>query len=175
MDLEGNGKENIIKSLVLDFNNTLVINPRFVAKANYQVRQDDADIGGSNAADAIKFVADFSSIIVLNRDAERFLIPALAWSMNAAQGDAFAYTRIDAGITFTNSIFEKFIWTNKLGYFLSNYKNGRTDNNYAATSGLGYSLGAHWTAGLNLNYQVNNSNTNPYRKFQGMTTFSYSY
>ena len=175
MDLDDTGKKSIINSVVLDMDNTLVISKKWVAKANYQIRQDNVDIAGSDEASATKFVSDFSSIIVLDQDAQRYLIPLVGYTVNNAKGADFAYTRVDFGFTITNSLFQKFVWSNQIGYYLSNYQSERTDKNYALTSSLAYALNPHWNAALSANFQRNDSNTNPYDKVQVMSTFSYSF
>ena len=178
MDLDNTSKQAIIKSMGVTMNNKLVINSNWIAIANYEIRKDDADPSTgtiSNDADAFKLVADFSSIIVLNKDDQRFLIPHLSYTRNDANGADFGYTRVDISATFTNSLFDMFVWTNKVGFFVANYESIRNDKNYSLTSGLSYSINAHWSAGLNMGYQKNDSNTNPYSKYQIISTFSFSY
>ena len=178
MDLDNTSKQSIINSMVVTFKNKLVINPNWIAVANYELRKDDAQSSTGTITDdasAFKIVADFSSIIVLNKDSQRYLIPHMSYTRNDANGADFGYTRIDMNATMTNALWDKFIWSGRLGYYISNYESVRTDKNYSVMTGIGYALSTHWNFGLNTSYQINDSNTNKYKKFQVMSTFTFSY
>ena len=175
MDLSGTGKEPVINSILLDFNNTIVGSRNFVLKADFQLRNDSADVGGSSNADAMRYTFALKSIVVLNKDSERYLIPALSYAVNDAKGSDFAFSRLDLGLTFTSAIFGRLVWTNNLNYFVANYRSPRVDKNYSLTTGLNYALGLKWNIALTGNYQINDSNTNRFKKLQVMSTVAYSF
>ena len=174
MDFNNDDKKQILQSAIINFRNTLVVNKNWLAKANFHVRNDDSSIL-NDAPDAVNVGATFSSIFVINQDLERYLIPDLGYIINSAKGKDFAYNRLSMGISYSTSLFDFFVWTNRLGFYIANYKSVRVDNNYSLTSSLGYSLGPNWNLGANASYMINDSNTNHYRKTTIMTTLSFSY
>ncbi|MCJ8276517.1 MAG: hypothetical protein HRT44_10595, partial [Bdellovibrionales bacterium] len=176
MDLDGNSNKAIINSLKIDMNNTLVVNKKWIAKGDWSFSSNDASIlGDETGADSFGARLKLSSIFILNKDLERYLIPEFAYSINDADDGAFAYSRSDIAVSYTSNIFDMFLWNSRLGYFIANYKNDRTDNNYSLSSGISYHINPHWDYGLTLAYTVNDSNTNAYDKYTVLNTFSFSY
>lgn len=176
MDLDGTGTETITKSIKVDFNNTLVVNKNWIAKGDWFFSQNDSDIqGDATSADSVAAGLKLSSIFVMNKDLERYLIPEFGYSINDAEGANFKFTRIDLGVTYTTAVFDMFMWNNRFGYYLANYESSRVDNNYTITSGLSARLSAHWNWGLMGSYIINDSTQNQYKKYNIVTTFSFSY
>lgn len=180
MDLRGTGKEVILNSILLNFDNTLVANKNLILKGDLRIRNDSStQEGGLSEASAMLYGVGFSAVVVFNKSARRYLIPNFGYSINDAVGANFSYNRLDVGLTFTTSLFSKLIWTNRIAYFLANYRSAssiaRVDNNYSATSGLSYPINTHWDLGLNVNIQKNDSTTNPFDKFQAMLTAGFRY
>jgi len=176
MDLDNTGNEVITQSVKLDFNNTLVANKDWIAKWDVFFSINDSDIlGDTESADSVTGGLRVSSIIILNKDLERYLIPDISYRINDAQGTNFAFNRIDLGMTYTSSVFGKWMWNSRLAYFLANYQSLRVDNNYSASTGVSRKINRSWNWGLMASYIVNNSNINAYNKYNVVSTFSFSY
>jgi len=176
MDLDGTGMATITNSIKLDMNNTLVINKNWIAKGDWSFASNDANIlGDEDGADSVSGGLKLSSIFILNKDLERYLIPEFSYRINDAQTDIYTFNRLDIGVTFTTSIFETFMWNNRAAYYLANYESNRVDNNYTVSSGISARINSHWNWGLIGSYIVNNSTTNQYNKYTFVNTFSFSY
>ncbi len=176
MDLDGTGAATITNSTKLDFRNTWIINKNWIAKGDLSLSSNDANIlGDETSADAFGTALRLSSIFILNKDLERYLIPDIGYRINAAEASTFAFNRIDFGLTYTSSIFDSFMWNNRIAYFLANYESNRTDNNYTLSSGVSKRINSHWNWGLMATYTINNSTTNQYDKYNFVSTFSFSY
>lgn len=176
MDLDGKGNEVITKSIRGRFNNTLVANKNWIAKTDFFVSSNDSDIlGDSTSADSLAGGFKLSSIIILNKDLERYLIPELGYQINDAKAALYNFNRMDMALTYTSSIFESVMWNNRFGYYLANYENGRVDNNWSITSGVSTRISSHWNWGIMGSYIMNDSTLNNYNKYNFVTTFSFSY
>lgn len=176
MDLDNTGNEVINQSAKLDFNNTLVANKNWIAKWDVFLSVNDSDIlGDTESADSFTAGLRFSSIIILNKDLERYLIPDISYRTNDAEGADFAFNRVDLGITYTSSVFGNWMWNSLLSYFLANYQSLRVDTNYSVSSGVSRRINRNWNWGLMASYIVNNSNINAYNKYNVVSTFSFTY
>lgn len=176
MDLDGTGMATIANSIKLNFNNTLVVSKNWIAKADWAFYQKDANIlGDETSADAFGAGMKLSSIVILNKDLERYFIPEFGYRLNNAKASNYAFYRVDLAATFTTSIFDTFVWNNRAGYYLANYESIRTDNNYSVSSGVNAKISANWNWGLVGSYIINDSTTNRYKKYNFMTTFSFAY
>lgn len=176
MDLDGTGNATITNSMKLNFNNTLVINKNWIAKGDWFVASNDSNIlGDEESADSIAGGLKLSSIFIINKDLERYLIPDFGYQVNDAKSSTYAFRRIDLGLTFTTSTFWDMMWNNRFGYYLANYESNRTDNNYTLSTGVSRRITSHWNWGLMGSYILNDSTTNPYNKYNFVTTFSFSY
>ena len=176
MDLDGTGMGVITNSVKLDFNNTLVVSRNWIAKGDWFVSSNDSDLpGDATGADSFAGGLKLSSIYILNKDLEQYLIPEFGYRINDAKSATYAFNRIDLGVSFTTAAWEGFMWNNRLGYYLANYESSRTDNNYSLTSGLSTKLGPNWNWGLMGSYIINDSTTNQYKKYNFVSTFSFSY
>ncbi|MEM7645306.1 MAG: tetratricopeptide repeat protein [Pseudomonadota bacterium] len=176
MDLDGTGKATITNSIKLDMNNTLVINKNWIAKGDYSFSSNDSSIlGDETGADSFGAAIRLSSIFIVNKDQERYLIPEFGFRTNDANSSIYAFNRIDLAVTFTSSVFENYIWNSRLAYYLANYENNRTDNNYTLTTGISTRISRHWNWGLTGSYIINDSTTQQYNKFNIASTFSFSY
>ena len=176
MDLDGTGSATITDSIKLAFNNTLVVNKNWIAKGDWFFSSNDSNIlGDERSADSSAGGLKLSSIFILNKDLEQYLIPDFGYQINDAKGSTFAFNRIDLGVTYTQAVFGDFTWNNRFAYFLANYESNRVDNNYTFTSGLSTRLSAHWNWGFMGSYILNDSTTNAFDKYNFVTTFSFSY
>lgn len=176
MDLDGTGQSTITKSIKLDFNNTLVINKNWITKGDWFFSSNDSNINGdATGADSFAAGLKLSSIFIINKDLERYLIPEFSYRINDAKSATYNFNRADIAVTFTSSIFENIMWNNRFAFYLANYKNDRTDNNYTLSSGISTRISSHWNWGLMGSYIVNDSTTSSYNKYNIVTTFSFSY
>ncbi len=176
MDLDGTGNATITNSIKLRFDNTLVISKSWIAKGDWFFAQNDSNIlGDETSADSFSGGLRLSSIFVLNKDAERYIIPEFSYQINDAKAAIYHFNRVDIATTFTTGVFAGFIWNSRAGYYLANYESRRTDNNYTLSTGLTKRLNSHWNWGINGSYIINDSNTNYYNKHNIVTTFSFSY
>ena len=176
MDLDGTAKKAIVNSIKLDFDNTVVVNKKWIAKGDFGISQNDSSIlGDETSADSFGATFKLSSIFILNQDLERYLIPEFGYSLNNAEGSTYSYNRVDLAVSYTSSIFDMFLWNNRLGYYIANYENNRADNNYSLSSGISYHINPHWDWALTGSYSINDSNTNQYDKYSVLSTFSFSY
>ncbi len=176
MDLDGTGNATISNSIKMNFNNTLVINRNWIAKGDWSFASVDSNIlGDENGADAFSAGLRLSSIFILNKDLERYLIPEFSYRINDAETSPYAFNRIDLGLTFTTALWSSFVWNSRLGYYLSNYESTRTDNNYTVSTGVTRRINLNWNWGLIGSYIINDSTTNRYNKYNFMTTFAFNY
>lgn len=176
MDLDGTGNETITKTIQLDFDNTLVVNKNWIAKGDLSLSSNDSKIlTDETGADSFASTLKLSSIFILNKDLERYLIPEFAYRINNANSSSYSFNRMDLAVTYTSSIFEVFMWNSRAAYYLANYENNRTDNNYTLSTGLSARLSSHWNWGLMASYIINDSTTNDYKKYNVVSTFSFSY
>ena len=176
MDLDGTGNATITNSIKLGFNNTLVVSKDWIAKADLNLSSNDSNIlGDETSADSFAAGMKFSSIFILNKDLERYLIPEFGYRFNNAQASTYAFNRIDLAVTYISSIFGSMMWNNRLAFYLANYESTRTDNNYTFSSGVSTRISSHWNWGLMGSYIINDSTTNNYNKYNIVTTFSFSY
>ncbi len=176
MDLDGTGAATISNSIKLGINNTLVVNRNWIAKGDYTFASVDSNIlGEETVADAFSAKMKLSSIIVLNKDLERYLIPEFSYRIHDAKSSTYAFNRMDIGVTFTTALWSSFVWNNRLAYFISNYESTRTDNNYTVATGLSRRLNSNWNWGVIASYIVNDSTTNRYNKYNVLTNFSFNY
>lgn len=176
MDLDGTGKSVITNSIKLDFDNTLVISKNWIAKGDWFLSSNDSDIvNDPTGADSISGGLRLSSIFILNKDLERYLIPDFGYRINDAKSSTFNFNRVDLGLTYTSAVFGDYMWNNRVAYYLANYENARVDNNYTLSTGLSTSINAHWNWGVMASYIINDSTTNNYKKYNVVSTFSFSY
>ena len=176
MDLDGTGNATISNSIKLNFNNTLVVNKNWIAKGDYSFASVDSNIlGDEEGADAFAAGLKLSSIFILNKDLERYLIPSFSYRINDAKTSTYAFNRVDIGVTFTSAIWSSFVWNSRVGYYLSNYESTRTDNNYTLSTGLSRRINVHLNWGVNASYIINDSTTNLYDKYNILSTLSFSY
>ncbi len=176
MDLDGTGTATITNSMKLNFFNTLVINKNWIAKGDWGLSSNDSNIlGDETSADSIAGSLRLSSIFILNKDLERYLIPDFAYRINDAEAANYAFNRVDLGVTYITSIFDKWMWNSRFGYFLANYESTRTDNNYTFSTGVSTRINSHWNWNLMGSYIINDSTTNQYKKFNILSNVSFSY
>lgn len=178
MDLEGKGKTTITNSYKVSWDNTLVLNNRWIAKGDWFFASNDSNITTEtdrDVADSTSGGLTLSAIYILNKDFERYLIPEFGVQVNDAKGEDYSFQRVDLGLTFTTAIFGGFMWNSRLGYYLANYESNRSDNNWTITTGTSTRISSHWNWGLSASFIRNDSNTNPYDKFNVASTFSFSY
>ncbi len=176
MDLDGSGSATISDTFKLEMNNTLVVNRNWIAKGNYNMYFSDGNIlGDEESADATGGGIELTSIFILNKDLERYLIPSFGYRLNNAEGSNYAYTRMDLNVTYTSATFWGMMWNAKLGYYLANYESTRTDNNWTAATGVSRRINSHWNWGLTGQYIINDSTTNRYEKYNFLTTFGFNY
>ncbi|MCB0377012.1 MAG: tetratricopeptide repeat protein [Bdellovibrionales bacterium] len=176
MDLDNTGKKVILRTTSLDFNNTIVATKNFVAKVDYNFDMNNSSaLGDETSADSIAYGFLTSGIWIVNKDLERYAIPAFGFSVNDAKSPTYAFSRLDLSFTFTSALFDMFIWSNKIGYFLANYESNRVDNNYSVSSSLAYHISPNWDWGIMAGYTLNDSNTNHYDKYTVLSTLSFSY
>lgn len=175
MDL-GTGSEIMTKSMRGEFNNTLVANKNWIAKGDFFVSSNDSNINGDlTGADSIAGGFKLSSILILNKDLERYLIPEFGYQINDANSSIYAFNRLDLALTYTTSISESIMWNNRVAYYLANYQSNRVDNNYSLTSGFSTRISSHWMWSIMGSYIINDSTVNNYNKYNFVSTFSFSY
>ena len=176
MDLDGTGNATITESLKLEFNNTLVVSNKLIAKGDCFFSSNDSNIlGDESAADSTAGGLRLSGIFILNKDRQQYLIPEFGYQVNNANDGAFAFNRVDLGVSYTQSVFDSFVWNSRFAYFLANYENTRVDNNYSLSTGLSRRLSSHWNWALMGTYTINDSTTNQFNKYNIVSTFSFSY
>jgi tetratricopeptide (TPR) repeat protein len=179
MDLDGSGNDVITQSAKLDFRNTLLASKNWIAKADLFLSYNESNIAnfpsGPDAADSVTAGFRLSSVIIINKELERYLIPDLSYRINDAKDAFFAFNRFDIGLTYTSAVFGKWMWNTRLGYFLANYQTSRVDNNYSFSTGLSRRISPNWNWGIMGSYIVNNSTFNPFDKYNVVSTFTFSY
>ncbi len=178
MDLDNTVRKDIIHSSIINVNNKLVISKDWIGLMNIQLRNDDAN-GASGTitddADAFKSMVTLGSLFVLNKERERYFIPSLNYSVNDAKGADFKYKRVDLNLLYTQALFDKLVWNNSLGFYQADYGSIRKDDNLSVGTGVSYKMGVHTKLNFQLSYQNNDSNTNPYEKYQGILTLGFGY
>ncbi len=176
MDLDGTGNATITNSIKLNFNNTLVINKNWIAKGDWSFSSNDSNIlGDEESADSISGGLRLSSIFILNKDLERYLIPDFSYRINDAKAALYAFNRVDLGVTYITSILDQWMWNSRFGFYLANYENTRTDNNYTFSTGVSKRINSHCNWNLMGSYIINDSTTNQYNKFNIISNISFSY
>jgi tetratricopeptide (TPR) repeat protein len=176
MDLNRAGASVITKSVKVDFKNTLVLKKNWITKGDWFFSSNDSDINGDKTgADSTAAGLKLSSIFILNKDLERYLIPEFGYRINDAKSATYKFNRVDLALSYTSAIWGRFMWNNRVAYYLANYESKRTDNNYTLSSGVSTRINNHWNWGLMGSYIVNDSNQFAYNKYNIVTTFSFSY
>lgn len=176
MDLDGNGNKSITNTLRVNFNNTLVVNKDWIAKGDWSISSNDSNIlGDTTSADSIAGSLRLSGIFIINKDLERYIIPEFAYRINDANSSTYAFNRVDIGVTFMTSVFDRWIWNSRFLYYLANYESTRVDNNYSFSTGFSARINSHWNWSLLGSYIINDSTTNQYDKYNIVSSFSFSY
>ena len=183
MSIENNKNKEILSSLLLGVSNLFVMNEKWFANYNLDIRQDNSELSsstGNDDATALKVKLTNSNIMFVSDDKSRILLADGAYTTNNAKGRNAVYNRIDLSAGYIRPWKWDTSVNFKLGYFLLNYPqntSGRTDNSYTLSTGLSKKLSEIWTTGFLASYNINQSNvdTNTYKKWTALLTLSAAY
>ena len=165
-----------IQTFRLDWNNTLVLNKKWILKGDLSLGFNDSSIlGDEQVADSWTLINRFSSLFILDSLTQKFLVTELSYMINKAKSPDYAYNRWDLALYYSAPLYKKWMWNARLSYFLFYFENHRMDRNATLSLGLSHPMGSGWNWLFNGVYSLNSSNTNPYDKYTITSLFSYSY
>ncbi len=181
MSSEDNTNKVIFSSFLLKGLSTFVMNENWFANYNFELRQDNANLNSSVGDDnesAINIKITDANLFFLNKEKSKIFLADGSFTHNSAVGKNFIFERIDLGAGFMTKSYWDTMFNTKLSYFLLNYSSNATarlDNSYTLAAGFSKKLNETLIAGLNANYNINNSNVDAYiyNKYTVMLTLSY--
>lgn len=183
MDPTGTGtKDQILRSVYMDFEMTLVMNPSWFSTYGLNYRLDDsllASSTGADDADASKAAVRTAQTSYLDTEKKQAITGSLGYTVNAAKGDNEKYNRIDGGVTYSRPI----AWESALSLGLNFYKavyesadDRRSDFNTTLSVGASKPIREWVTWGVSGSYIKNDSNiqANEYSKYIVMTSATFN-
>jgi len=179
MDPNNTGtKDKILSSMVLDWDNTFVMKPDWIAVYSLIYRKDTFDITsstGDDDFDASKYTLKTMQIVYLDKAKKNALIGNLGMTMNDAVGKNKKYNRLDFGATFTRPMKWGYAWNLGLNAYQVKYSDAdpdRSDFNVALSTGLDKPIRDWVTWSISATYTKNdstNETTYEYSKFVILT------
>lgn len=180
MNADGEGtREAILNSLVLDVDQTFVMNEDWFSTYNLEFRRDNSQIASAAEENqsATKLSVSSSQAWFFDAKKTKALIWDLGYSKNNAEGENQRYSRVDTALTYLHPINELWSGTTRLGYYNASYAEhltGRTDNNLGVTLAARRGLEKLLFINVALTYQKNDSiEAYTYDKFALMTFLSW--
>ncbi|MCB0408135.1 MAG: tetratricopeptide repeat protein [Bdellovibrionales bacterium] len=185
MDVNEDGtREVVLNSIIANFDNTFVMNDRWIASYIFEARQDDSQLTTStndDDADAIRYTLKTKHINFLNEKKKKLLISNFAIVYNDANGKNKKYQRFELGATYMKPInWWESTWNLGLAIYQLNYPDASTarkDLNATLTTGITRPVYDWLNFGVTATYTNNNSDvsTNQYSKYTVMTNFTSNY
>ncbi|MCC7405894.1 MAG: tetratricopeptide repeat protein [Bdellovibrionales bacterium] len=176
-------KENILNSIILNLDNTIIMHERWYASYIFNVRQDDsllADSIGDADADALKYSLSTKQTFFRDKSMRRAVIANFGLVLNAANGDDKKYQRLEGGVTYMTPARKDDNWSLGLSYYTLNYpdsSDSRKDTNVALNVGYTHPFADWILGGLTANYTNNQSNvsTSQYSKYSLLATATFNW
>jgi hypothetical protein len=184
MDANNDGAaENLMNSIILNTNLTLVMSGEWFATYKLEARSDDslsADSLNDANSDALKYAIKTSQIFLLDQSKKQALIVNGGYVINAAEGKDKRYNRLELGMTYSQPFkaWKDASWNSGLSTYLLNYPDATTtrkDTNITLSGGISKPINKKYSWGANATYVSNqsDSSTNQYTKYTLMGTLSY--
>ncbi|MCB0384444.1 MAG: tetratricopeptide repeat protein [Bdellovibrionales bacterium] len=176
-------KENILNSIILNVDNTFIMNERWYAAYIFDIRQDDsllADSIGDADADALKYSLSTNHTFFRDKTMRRAVLANLGLVLNSAKGDDKKYHRIEGGVTYMAPAKKDDNWSAGLSVYQLNYpdsSDSRKDTNITLTGTYTHPFKDWILGGLTASYTNNTSNvsTNQYSKYSLMATATFDW
>ena len=180
MSLENNAQKQILSSYYVDFNNLFVVNERWFANYNIEIRNDSSKLASSTSEDnssAFKIRFTLASLYMLNDAKNKIFTADTSFTSNNAQGSNVVFERWDASVGYIQPAWWNTTTNAKLTYYYLNYPQaspGRTDNDITLNLGTTKPLNETYNVGLLAGYTNNASNVRAdlYNRFSVLLTFS---
>lgn len=180
MSLENNTQKQILSSYYVDLNNLIVVNERWFANYNIEIRNDSSKLNSSTGDDnssAFKIRFTLASLYMLNDAKNKIFTTDVSYTSNNAQGSNVIFDRWDASVGYIQPAWWNTTTNAKLTYYYLNYPQalpGRTDNDITLNLGTTKPLNETYNVGLLAGYTNNSSNVRAhlYNRFSVLLTFS---
>lgn len=161
-------KKTFMTSLLLDVNNSFVMQDNWISAYNVKYRKDtfpDAPTQNAN-----KYTLNLNNIYFLDQKKTTGIIGDLGYTVNSADGPAFYFNRYDIGANYLTPIPFGINLVSGLSYFQATYANdptGRVDQNYTFNLVASRPLLPWLSVNVMGNYIINGSNiaSRQYKKY----------
>lgn len=178
-------RDNILKSIILEADNTLVMSPTWISNYILNFRIDDSQIAVTNADDdqsANKFELESKHTFILDKAKTKIAVGSAGVTINSADGKNNNYFRFDIGGSYITPLYSpwQITWIGGMDYYNQNYgdrADGRKDNNFKLSSTFSLPINKKMSTALTADYTKNSSSldANKYSKFTIMTSLSANY